>query len=79
MDQELADWDEAKRELFTQRTTLRRIYATRWEVIGIEHFLPMQNIYFCQPADAEQIAAKRNLGFLQQGEIVISNLVGKQL
>ena len=54
MDQELEDWDEANRKLFTQRTTLRRVFAAGWEVFRIDHFLPMQNIYLCQPADVDQ-------------------------
>jgi ubiquinone/menaquinone biosynthesis C-methylase UbiE len=49
MDFELSDWDESNRELFTMRTTLRKIYDSNYEVFKMKTFLPMQNIYFCKP------------------------------
>ena len=54
MDFELSDWDESNRELFTMRTTLRKIYDSNYEVFKMKTFLPMQNIYFCQPREEKQ-------------------------
>jgi ubiquinone/menaquinone biosynthesis C-methylase UbiE len=51
MDFELSDWDADNRELFTMRSTLRKIYNANYEVFKLKTFLPMQNIYFCQPRD----------------------------
>ena len=53
LDPELLDWEAEDRDQFTMRATLRQIYDSKMEVIRIEHFLPVQNIYFCQPTDAE--------------------------
>jgi ubiquinone/menaquinone biosynthesis C-methylase UbiE len=54
MDWELQDWDESNRELFTMRTTLRKIYDSNYEVVKMESFLPMQNIYFCEPRELKE-------------------------
>jgi len=48
MSHELSDWSKKDRDLYTMRTTLKKIYETQWEVIRMEHFLPMQNIYICR-------------------------------
>jgi ubiquinone/menaquinone biosynthesis C-methylase UbiE len=49
MDPEMPDWEPENRALFTQQTILRQIYKADYEVIQIKTFLPMQNIYICQP------------------------------
>ena len=54
MDFELSDWEESNRELFTMRTTLRKIYDSNYEVFKMKTFLPMQNIYFCQPGKIKE-------------------------
>lgn len=54
MDFELRDWDSENRELFTMRTTLRKIYDANYEVRQIKYFLPMQNIYVCQPREMKK-------------------------
>jgi ubiquinone/menaquinone biosynthesis C-methylase UbiE len=54
MDWELQDWDESNRELFTMRTTLGKIYDSNYEVVKIKTFLPMQNIYFCEPREMKE-------------------------
>jgi len=53
MDSEMPEWDPENRKLFTQQTILRQIYRANYEIIQIKTFLPMQNIYICQPAKNE--------------------------
>ena len=53
MDWELSDWDPENREQFTMRTTLRQLYDVNYEVYQMKTFLPMQNIYFCQPGEVQ--------------------------
>ncbi len=54
MDPESPGWDPKNRALFTQQTILRQIYRANYEVVQIKNFLPMQNIYICQPAEKEK-------------------------
>jgi hypothetical protein len=51
MDPEMPDWNPENRVLFTQQTILRQIYGANYEVVQIKTFLPMQNIYICQPIE----------------------------
>ena len=50
MDPEAPGWDPKDRALFTLRANLGHIYSAGYEVLDIRTFLPMQNIFICQPA-----------------------------
>jgi len=53
MDPEAPGWDPKDRELYTLRTNLGHIYGAGYEVLDIKTFLPMQNIYICQPKERD--------------------------
>ena len=52
LDHQLADWEEDRSQL-PLRSTLRMIYDANCEVDRVEHFLPVQNFYFCRPIRPE--------------------------
>jgi len=51
MGKEVKNWDPEDKERYTMRTILRKIYAADFEVVQIKDFLPVQNIFICQPAE----------------------------
>ena len=53
MDPESPGWDPEDRALYTLQTNLGHIYQAGYEVLDIKTFLPVQNIYVCQPADRD--------------------------